>query len=92
MKKPRWTNAELLTLGDLYRDGLSYNKIACKLNRSRSAVAYALNQYRDVINVEYRRDPDQYLPEPPIFARPRPDQQRKVEPSQEDKKPWWKLW
>ena len=87
MKKPRWTNAELLTLGDLYREGLSYNEIACKLNRTKPAIAYALNHYRDVINVEYRRDPDQYLPEPPLFVRPKPEEQRKVEI-----KPWWKIW
>lgn len=87
MKKPRWTTAELLTLGDLYRDGLSYNEIACKLNRTKPAIAYALNQYRDVINVEYRRDPDQYLPEPPLFARPKSEEQRKIET-----KPWWKIW
>lgn len=92
MKKPRWTNAELLTLGDLYRDGKSYNEIAVKMNRTRPAIAYALNQYRQVINVEYRRDPDDRLPEQPIFARPGPDQQRKVEPSEDAKKPWWKIW
>ena len=87
MKKPRWTNAELLLLGDLYRDGKSYNEIASKLNLSKSAVAYALNQYRYVINVPYRRDPDAYMSEPPIFARPTIEQQQKVEP-----KPWWKIW
>lgn len=92
MKKIRWTNAELLTLGDLYREGLSYNAIACRLNRTKPAIAYALNKYRDVINVEYRRDPDDHLPEPPLFARPRPDQQKKVEPSEDAKKPWWKIW
>ena len=54
MNNKRWTNIELLTLGDLYRDGLSYNEIACKLNRSKAAVANAVNVYRDVINVEYR--------------------------------------
>ena len=81
MKKPRWTNAELLTLGDLYRDGLSYNEIACKLNRTKPAIAYALNKYRDVINVEYRANPEQYetkMPDP--------------SPRAEIKKPWWKVW
>ena len=86
MKKPRWTNAELLTLGDLYRDGLSYNEIACKLSRSRSAFAYALNQYRDVINVPYKRNPG--------AGRKRAEEIRVLftrEPEPE-KKPWWKFW
>jgi transposase len=50
-----WSNSELLTLGDLYRQGKSYNEIAVKLNRTKSQVAYALGRYRDVINVEYRQ-------------------------------------
>ena len=54
-KNKIWTNAELLTLGDMYRDGKSYNQIATKLNRSKSQVAYAVNRYRDVINIEYRK-------------------------------------
>lgn len=86
MKKPRWTTAELLTLGDLYRDGLSYNEIACKLNRSRSAVAYALNQYRDVINVPYKRNTG--------AGRKKQEEIRVLftrEPEPE-KKPWWKFW
>lgn len=52
----RWSNYELMTLGDLYRDGLSYNEIACKLNRSKISVAHAIHSYRDVINVEYRKE------------------------------------
>jgi len=60
MSKRRWTNAELLTLGDLYRDGLSYNEIACKMNRSKQSVAHALHSYRNVINVEYRRKRGEY--------------------------------
>lgn len=86
MKKPRWTNAELLTLGDLYRDGLSYNAIAAKLNRSRPAVAYALNQYRNVINVQYKRKPGSgRKPAEEI----RVIYTRQPEP---EKKPWWKFW
>ena len=87
MEKPRWTNAELLTLGDMYRDGLSYNQIAVKLNRSKSAVAYALNQYRDVINVPYKRKPG--------AGRKPADEEIRVlftrEPESE-KKPWLKFW
>jgi len=60
MSKKRWTNAELLTLGDLYRDGLSYNEIACKMNRSKQSVAHALHSYRNVINVDYRRKRGEY--------------------------------
>ena len=55
MNNRRWTNLELLTLSDLYRDGLSYNEIACKLNRSEPAVATAIMKYRDVINIEYQQ-------------------------------------
>lgn len=54
-KNKIWTNAELLTLGDMYREGKSYNQIATKLNRNKSQVAYAINRYRDVINIEYRK-------------------------------------
>jgi len=87
MKKPRWTNAELLTLGDLYRDGLSYNQIAVKLNRSRSAVAYALNQYRNVINVQYKRKPG-------AGRKPAGEEIRVLftRESEPEKKPWWKFW
>jgi len=87
MKKPRWTNAELLTLGDLYRDGLSYNQIAVKMNRSRSAVAYALNQYRNVINVQYKRKPG--AGRKPAGEEIRVLFTREPEP---EKKPWWKFW
>ena len=91
MGNKHWTNAELLTLGELYREGLSYTQIASKMNRSRSAIAYALSTYRYVINVPYRKDPDKYG-EPPLFARPTLEQQRKIEEQSVDKKPWWKLW
>jgi transposase len=76
MKKPKWTNAELLTLGDLYRDGKSYNEIAVKMKRTRAGIAYALNQYRDVINVEYKKEGSGRKP-----VQPEPE-----------KKPWWKFW
>jgi len=79
--KKRWTNMELLTLGDLYRDGLTYNQIACKMGRTKQGVANALHNYRDVINVEYRHNADQYETRMPDQS-PRP----------EIKKPWWKFW
>ena len=84
MKKPKWTNDELLTLGDLYRDGKSYNEIAVKMKRTRAGVAYALNRYRDFINVEYKsegagRKSVKYLP---------------VEKSvvKTERSAWWKFW
>ena len=81
MAKLRWTNAELLTLGDLYREGKTYNQIACKMGRTKQGIAYALHKYRDVINVEYRNNADQYetrMPDP--------------SPRVEIEKPWWKIW
>ena len=60
----KWTNSELLTLGDLYRDGKSYTQIASKLNRSRGSVAHALHVYRDVINIEYRQEGSGNRPKP----------------------------
>ena len=87
MKKPRWTNTELLTLGDLYRDGLSYNQIACKMGRTKSAVAYALNQYRDFINIPYKRNPGSGRK--PAEEEIRVLFTREPEP---EKKPWWKFW
>lgn len=79
MKKPKWTNAELLTLGDLYRDGKSYNEIAVKMKRTRAGVAYALNQYRDFINVEYKKEGAGRKSVAPVQPEP-------------EKKPWWKFW
>lgn len=77
MKKKPWSNADLLTLGDLYRDGKSYNEIAVKLNRTKGAVAYAINQYRDVINVDYRSEGAGRV---------------KIVASEQKKKPWWAFW
>lgn len=85
MKKPKWTNAELLTLGDLYRDGKTYNEIAVKMKRTRAGVAYALNRYRDFINVEYKSEGAgrKSSVNTVIFAPTKPEP---------EKKPWWKLW
>lgn len=77
--RKRWTNLELLTLGDLYRDGLSYNEIACKIGRSKSAVAQALSVYRDVIHIDYRSEGAGRKPNAPESL---------ITP----KKPWWKFW
>jgi len=82
----RWSNMELLTLGDLYRDGMSYNEIAVKMNRSKKAIAYALHSYRHVINVEYRRKRGEYHTEMPIFVH------EKTMDFTPPKKPWWKVW
>lgn len=87
--KKRWTNLELLTLGDLYRDGLSYNEIACKIGRSRSAVAQALNVYRDVINIEYR---SQGAGRKPHQAEPLIKHDTPMVDMTPPKKPWWKFW
>lgn len=87
--RKRWTNIELLTLGDLYREGLQYNEIACKLGRTKAQVSWAITTYRDVINIEYRskgagRKPKQseplITPDTPIVDMTPP------------KKPWWKFW
>jgi len=87
--RKRWTNLELLTLGDLYRDGLSYNEIACRIGRTSKAVAHALHTYRDVINVEYRAEGAGRVKtsvEPLITAdTPMVDMTPK-------KKPWWAFW
>lgn len=89
MNNKRWTNMELLTLGDLYRDGLSYNEIACKLNRSKSAIAYAINVYRDVINVDYRRKGAGRLKSNTVSSLSADTPMVDMTPP---KKPWWKFW
>lgn len=93
MNNKRWTNIELLTLGDLYRDGMSYNEIACKLNRSKSAIAYAVNAYRDVINVDYRREgagrkPGEVKPIDRTIITVDTPMVDMTPPN----KPWWKFW
>lgn len=88
MAKRRWTNMELLTLGDLYREGLTYNEIACKLDRSKQAVAHALYSYRHVINVEYRKERGSYHSETPTEA----ELHAPVKDFTPDSKPWWKFW
>lgn len=83
--RKRWTNLELLTLGDLYRDGHSFAKIASKLGRSEKSVSQAVHRYRDVINVEYRRE----------GSGRKPSQQQVIIENvivQPAKKPWWKFW
>lgn len=82
--RKRWTNLELLTLGDLYRDGLSYNEIACKLGRTKGQVSWAITTYRDVINIEYRskgagRKPVKYFPREELVAKT-------------ERSAWWKFW
>lgn len=89
MNNKRWTNMELLTLGDLYRDGLSYNEIACKLNRSKSAIAYAVNVYRDVINVDYRRKGAGRLKSNTVSSLSADTPMVDMTPP---KTPWWKFW
>lgn len=84
MNNKKWSNAELLTLGDLYRDGLSYNEIATKMDRTKSGVAYAINQYRDVINVDYRSEGS--------GRNPLPDTRIQVSAPEPQKKHWWKFW
>jgi len=88
MGNKRWTNSELLMLGDLYRDGLSYNDIACKLKRSKRGVAHALYAYRHVINVEYRRKRGEYHSEMPTQEELRAP----VKDFTPVSKPWWKFW
>ena len=90
MSKSRWSNAELLTLGDLYREGKSYNEIAVKLKRTKRAVAYAVNAYRDVINIDYRRKGSGRKAET-LYVPTRADQSDTVTIT-ETKKPWWKIW
>ena len=89
MNNKRWTNMELLTLGDLYRDGLSYNEIACRLNRSKSAIAYAINVYRDVINVDYRRKGAGRLKSNTVSSLSADTPMVDMTPP---KTPWWKFW
>ena len=92
MSKARWSNAELLTLGDLYRDGKSYNEIAVKLKRTKRAVAYAVHAYRDVINIDYRQKGSGRKPET-LYAPTRIDESETVTVTfTEPKKPWWKIW
>ena len=89
--RKRWSNLELLTLGDLYRDGLSYNEIACKLGRTKGQVSWAITTYRDVIHIDYRskgagRKPNQaeplITPDTPIVDMTPPKK----------KHPWWAFW
>lgn len=89
MNNKRWTNMELLTLGDLYRDGLSYNEIACKLNRSKSAIAYAVNAYRGVINVDYRRKGAGRIKSETVSSLSADTPMVDMTPP---KTPWWKFW
>ena len=92
MSKARWSNAELLTLGDLYREGKSYNEIAVKLKRTKRAVAYAVNAYRDVINIDYRQKGSGRKPET-LYAPTRVDESEIVTVAlTEPKKSWWKIW
>ena len=88
MAKRRWTNMELLTLGDLYREGMTYNEIACKLDRSKQAVAHALHAYRHVINVEYRKERGKYHSETPT----QDELHAPVKDFTPVVKPWWKFW
>ena len=90
MNNKRWSNSELLTLGDLYREGKSYNEIAVKMNRTKRSVAYAINVYRDVINIDYRRQGSGRKAET-LYAPTRVDQSETVTIT-EPKKPWWKFW
>jgi hypothetical protein len=93
MNNRRWTNLELLTLSDLYRDGLSYNEIACKMNRTEPAVASAVMKYRDVINIEYRAKgrgrtkAEAKAPAPQAITADTP-----LVDMTPPKKPWWKFW
>ena len=90
-KKSRWSNLELLTLGDLYRDGLSYNEIACRLNRTEPAVATAIMKYRDVINIDYRAKGRGRVKTPtePLIKEDTPV----VDLTPLKKKhPWWAFW
>ena len=90
-KNKKWTNSELLTLGDLYRDGKSYTQIASKLNRSRGSVAHALLFYRVVINIEYRQEGSGNRPKP-VTEKQEPVTDTVVFKITEEKKPWWKFW
>jgi len=78
----RWTNHELLTLGDLYRNGLTSKQIGEKLGRTSRSVEHAISRYRDVINVPYKK--------PGLSIKP--GLSSKPEPVVEPKKPWWKFW
>lgn len=51
----KWTTAELLTLGDMYRDGMTSKQIGEKLGRTARGVEHAIARYRNVINVPYRK-------------------------------------
>lgn len=91
VKKSRWSNLELLTLGDLYRDGLSYNEIACRLNRTEPAVATAIMKYRDFINIDYRAKGRGRVKTPvePLITADTP----MVDMTPPKKKhPWWAFW
>ena len=92
MNNKRWSNSELLTLGDLYREGKSYNEIAVKLKRTKRSVAYAVNTYRDVINIDYRKQGAGRKVET-LYAPIRIDESETVTVTfTEPKKPWWKFW
>lgn len=84
MNNKRWSNRDILILGDLYREGLSYNEIATRMDRTKAAVAYAVNRYRNVINVGYRKEG--------TGRKPLPDTRIQVSAPEPQKKPWWKFW
>ena len=83
--RKRWSNIELLTLGDMYRDGDSFAKIASKLGRSEKSISQAVHRYRDVINIGYRKE----------GTGRKPSQQQVIIENvilQPAEKPWWKFW
>jgi len=88
--KKRWSNIELLTLGDLYRDGAKYSVMASKLGRSEASIRGALSKYRDVINVEYRyKRGGGRKPKVREEAFTAPVRTTGVS---EPANPWWKFW
>lgn len=88
--RKRWSNIELLTLGDMYRDGAKYSVIASKLGRSEGAIRSAINIYRDVINIDYRYKRGGGR-KPKVREESFTAPVRTIEWAEPDK-PWWKFW
>jgi len=57
MRPTTWTNEEVDTLVQMWKDGVSSGTIATKLNRRRSAISQYLCRHRDRLGLEKRMEP-----------------------------------
>lgn len=56
MRPSSWTKEEIDTLVKMWKDGVSSNKIASKLNRRRSAISQYLCRNRDKLGLKKRAE------------------------------------